>query len=101
MGWGARWPPTRSGTPASPCPRTPPAARDSVPHDPTCPPAPGSRAAMSVAARSIGEAFVAIAGRDRVRDDADALAAAAIDGREPRWIGRPASIEQLSRVLAL
>ncbi len=29
---------------------------------------------MSVAARSIGEAFVAIAGRDRVRDDADALA---------------------------
>jgi glycolate dehydrogenase FAD-binding subunit len=56
---------------------------------------------MSVAARSIGEAFVAIAGRDRVRDDADALAAAAIDGLEPRWIVRPASIEQLSRVLAL
>jgi FAD/FMN-containing dehydrogenase len=56
---------------------------------------------MSVAARSIGEAFVAIAGRDRVRDDADALAAAAIDGLEPRWIVRPASIDQLSRVLAL
>ena len=56
---------------------------------------------MSVAARSIGDAFVAIAGRDRVRDDGEALAAAAIDGLSPRWIVRPASIDQLSRVLAL
>jgi len=56
---------------------------------------------MSVAARSIGEALVAVAGRDRVRDDAPALAAAAVDGRVPRWVVRPSSVEQLSRVLAL
>ena len=56
---------------------------------------------MSVAARSIGDAFIAIAGRDLVRDDGEALAAAAIDGLSPRWIVRPASIDQLSRVLAL
>ena len=56
---------------------------------------------MPVAARSIGEAFVSIAGRDRVRDDTDARAAAAVDGQIPRWVVRPASIDQLSRVLAL
>src|SRR6266403_6234930 len=56
---------------------------------------------MSVAARSIGEAFVTIAGRDRVRDDAASLTASTIDGLRPRWVVRPASLEQLSRVLAL
>src|SRR5947208_6644423 len=56
---------------------------------------------MSVAGSSIGEAFVSIAGRDRVRDDFEALAAATVDGLRPRWVVRPASIEQLSRVLAL
>jgi glycolate oxidase FAD binding subunit len=56
---------------------------------------------MSIAARSIGEAFVTIAGRDRVRDDADTLAAAEIDGRRPRWVIRPESLDQLGRVLAL
>ena len=56
---------------------------------------------MSIAARSIGDAFVAIAGRDRVRDDAETLAAAAIDGRRPRWVIRPESLDQLGRVLAL
>jgi glycolate dehydrogenase FAD-binding subunit len=56
---------------------------------------------MPVAARSIGEALVSIAGRQGVRDDADALAAAAVDGLRPSWVVRPGSIEQLSRVLAL
>src|SRR5262245_34297287 len=56
---------------------------------------------MSVAARSIGEAFVAVAGRERVRDDAQALDAATVDGLRPRWVVRPASLEQLSRILAL
>src|SRR5262245_52832821 len=56
---------------------------------------------MSVAARSIGEAFVAVAGRERVRDDATALDAATIDGLRPRWVVRPVSLEQLSRILAL
>jgi glycolate dehydrogenase FAD-binding subunit len=56
---------------------------------------------MSVTARSIGEAFVVIAGRDRVRDDQAALDAAAVDGVRPRWVVRPASVDQLSRLLAL
>jgi len=56
---------------------------------------------MPVATRSFGEAFAAIAGRDGVRHDAGALAEAAIDGLMPRWIVRPASLDQLSRVLAL
>jgi glycolate dehydrogenase FAD-binding subunit len=56
---------------------------------------------MSVAARSIGDAFVTIAGRDRVRDDQGSLDAAAVDGHRPRWVVRPASTEQLGRVLAL
>ena len=56
---------------------------------------------MSVAARSIGEALVAVAGRERVRDDAPALDGATVDGLRPRWVVRPASLEELSRILAL
>jgi glycolate oxidase FAD binding subunit len=56
---------------------------------------------MAVTARALGDAFAAIAGRDGLRDDPGACAAAAIDGRPPRWIVRPASIDQLSRVVAL
>ena len=56
---------------------------------------------MPVAARSIGEALVSIAGRQGVRDDAEALAAAAVDGLRPSWVVRPGSIDQLSGVLAL
>jgi glycolate oxidase FAD binding subunit len=56
---------------------------------------------MSVAGRSVGEAFVAVAGRDAVRDDERARAAAAVDGLLPRWVVRPASLEQVSQVMAL
>src|SRR5256712_10361565 len=56
---------------------------------------------MPVAARSIGEALVTIPGRDRVRDGAGARAAAAGDGQRRRWVARPASIDQLSRIVAL
>src|SRR5260370_12893920 len=56
---------------------------------------------MTVASRSIGEALVSIAGRPGVRDDAEALAAAAVDGLRPSWGVRPGSIDQLSGVLAL
>ena len=56
---------------------------------------------MSVAGRSVGKAFVAIAGRDGVRDDEPARAAAAVDGLIPRWVVRPASLEQVSQVVAL
>ncbi|MGH7347729.1 MAG: FAD-binding oxidoreductase [Candidatus Rokuibacteriota bacterium] len=56
---------------------------------------------MPVAARSIGEALVTIAGRDQVHDDAETLTASTIDGLRPSWVVRPASVDQLSRVLAL
>src|SRR5438132_9149023 len=56
---------------------------------------------MPVAARSIGEALVTIAGRDRVRDDIGSLDAAIVDGLRPRWVVGPASIDELSRVIAL
>jgi glycolate oxidase FAD binding subunit len=56
---------------------------------------------MPVATRSVGEAFVTIAGRDGVRDDDAARAAAAIDGLVPRWVVRPASLEQLGRLVAI
>src|SRR5262249_43446143 len=57
--------------------------------------------AMSVAARSLGEAFAAIAGRDRVLDNPQWLTAAAIDGLTPKWIVRPTSVDQLGPLLAL
>jgi glycolate oxidase FAD binding subunit len=56
---------------------------------------------MSIAARSIGEAFQAIAGRDRVHDAPEVLAASAVDELRPRWVVRPATIDQLSPLMAL
>jgi len=46
---------------------------------------------MPVAARSIGDALVTIAGRNRVRDDTGSLDAAIVDGLRPRWVVRPVS----------
>lgn len=55
---------------------------------------------MSVAARSLGGALAALAG-DGATDDAGALAAAAVDGRQPRWVVRPRTLEAAARVVAL
>lgn len=55
---------------------------------------------MSVATRGPGAALAAIAG-DGVTDDASALAAAAVDGRRPRWLVRPATLDAVARVVAL
>jgi glycolate oxidase FAD binding subunit len=40
-------------------------------------------------------------GRDRLLDDPDALAAAAVDGVPPRWLVRPGAVEQVAGILAL
>lgn len=56
---------------------------------------------MSVTARSLAGALGAVLGADGLRDDAASLAAAAVDGVTPRWVARPASVEQLAQVLAL
>jgi glycolate oxidase FAD binding subunit len=56
---------------------------------------------MPVSAPAIASALGAIVGRDRVRDDPGALAAAAIDGMPPRWLVSPRSLGEVSGVLAL
>ena len=55
---------------------------------------------MSVTTRGLGGALAAIAG-DAATDDPAALAAAAVDGRQPRWLVRPATVEAVARVVAL
>jgi glycolate oxidase FAD binding subunit len=54
---------------------------------------------VSVTARSLGGALAALAGE--ATDDAAALAAAAIDGRQPRWLVRPRTLDDAARVIAL
>jgi len=53
---------------------------------------------VSVTARSLGGALAAAGD---ATDDAAALAAAAVDGRQPRWVARPRTLEDVARVLAL
>jgi glycolate oxidase FAD binding subunit len=50
---------------------------------------------------SVGGALAAIAGRPRVEEGAEVHAGFAIDGLLPRWVVRPATLEQVSGVLAL
>jgi len=56
---------------------------------------------MAVAGRSVGGALAAILGREGLREDDAARAAAAVDGVVPRWVARPATLEQASGVVAL
>lgn len=56
---------------------------------------------MALAARTLGAALADIVGRDRWADDGATLAAAAVDGRPPRWLVRPAGPAHVGGVLAL
>jgi len=56
---------------------------------------------MTVSAASVAGALAERLGLERVVIDPSALAAATIDGRIPRWIVRPASIEHVAAVLAI
>ncbi|MEK7386902.1 MAG: FAD-binding protein, partial [candidate division NC10 bacterium] len=56
---------------------------------------------MSVVARSLHDALVEIAGREHVLEDGTARARFAVDGLEPRWVARPASLDAVGRLLAL
>jgi len=56
---------------------------------------------MAVSAASVAGALAERLGRERVVIDPSALAAATIDGRTPRWIVRPASIDHVAAVLAI
>ena len=56
---------------------------------------------MSITARTLTGVFASVLGADGVRDDAATLAAAAVDGVTPRLVALPATLEQLSQVVAL
>lgn len=55
---------------------------------------------MSVVARTVGAALSTVLG-GRLHDDAPTCAAAAVDGVTPRWVARPASVDEVARVLAV
>ena len=55
---------------------------------------------MSVTARSLAGALLAVLGADGFRDDAATLAGAAVDGLAPRWLAAPTTVEQLAQVVA-
>ncbi|MBI1961785.1 MAG: FAD-binding oxidoreductase [Candidatus Rokubacteria bacterium] len=56
---------------------------------------------MAVTARSIAGALLALLGPEGLSDDDASRARAAVDGLVPRWVARPASLEQVCGVLAL
>lgn len=56
---------------------------------------------MSVAERSIDRALAEVVGRDALRRDDATCARFAVDGIVPRWVVRPAALEQVSALLAL
>ncbi len=56
---------------------------------------------MSVTARALGGALAAIVGAEGAREDAAACAAAAVDGRQPQWVVRPRTLDEVARVLAV
>jgi glycolate oxidase FAD binding subunit len=56
---------------------------------------------VSVTARGLGGALAAIVGAEGARDTPAACAAAAVDGRRPRWVARPRTLEEAARVIAL
>jgi glycolate oxidase FAD binding subunit len=56
---------------------------------------------MSVTDPSLAGALAAVLGAGGLRDEGADLAAAAVDGVVPRWVAAPATVTQLSQVLAL
>jgi glycolate dehydrogenase FAD-binding subunit len=56
---------------------------------------------VSVTARVLGGALAAIVGPGGATESPTACAAAAIDGRQPRWVARPRTLEEAARIVAL
>ena len=56
---------------------------------------------MAVSAAALGDAFAAIVGGGHLTTAPSQLAAAAVDGVTPRWLARPGSLDEVSRVMAL
>jgi glycolate oxidase FAD binding subunit len=56
---------------------------------------------VAVSAPALGEAFAAIFGAEHLTTAPSQLAAAGVDGVTPRWLARPGSLDEVSRVMAL
>jgi len=56
---------------------------------------------MAVSSPALSDALAGIVGSGDLVDDAAALDAHVVDGVRPRWVARPASAEEVSRLLAL
>ncbi len=56
---------------------------------------------MTVSAPALESALAGIVGGEHLSADPVALAGSACDGREPRWVARPGSIDEVGRLLAL
>jgi glycolate oxidase FAD binding subunit len=56
---------------------------------------------MAVSSPALSDALRDVVGREHLISEPPALAAAAIDGLTPRWVARPGSAEDVSRLLAL
>jgi len=56
---------------------------------------------VAVSAPALGDAFAAIVGGEHLTTAPSQLAAVAVDGVTPRWLARPGSLDEVSRVMAL
>jgi glycolate oxidase FAD binding subunit len=56
---------------------------------------------VAVLAPALGDAFAAIVGGEHLTTAPSRLSAAAVDGVTPRWVARPGSLDEVSRVMAL
>jgi glycolate oxidase FAD binding subunit len=56
---------------------------------------------VSVTTRALADALAAIVGPGGASESAAACAAVAVDGREPRWVTRPRTLDELAGVVAL
>ena len=56
---------------------------------------------MAVSAPALGDAIAAIVGGEHLTTAPSQLAAAAVEGVTPRWLARPGSLDEVSRVMVL
>ncbi len=56
---------------------------------------------MAVSAPALHDALARIVGREHVASDSATLARQAVDGVTPRWVARPASVSNVSELMAL
>jgi len=56
---------------------------------------------VAVSAPALGDALAAIVGGEHLTTAPSQIAAAGVDGVTPRWLARPGSLDEVSRVMAL